>query len=122
MRVYTCAHTRADMPRSAFRHTYNCLATSDNTRTYNDGYHIVHHRNSKMHYLEMPQHFINTLDQHDDNDGEIMFWHACLLAFLSSCSPHFSCSTLPRGLCCMIWSAPGTFISLHLASKRTYPA
>ena len=50
--------------------TYNCLACPDNRRTYNDGYHILHHLNSRLHWSELPQRFIDTLAAHDENDGE----------------------------------------------------
>ncbi len=51
------------------RSTYNCLACADNSRTYNDGYHIIHHLNSRLHWSELPQRFIDTLQEHDENDG-----------------------------------------------------
>lgn len=34
-------------PSDDFSLTYNCLACPDNARTYNDGYHILHHANSR---------------------------------------------------------------------------
>lgn len=35
-------------PRSDYRLTYNCVDCPDNSRTFNDGYHIVHHLNSQV--------------------------------------------------------------------------
>ena len=38
-------------PRSSYRLTYNCINCPDNRRTYNDGFHIVHHLNSQVRVL-----------------------------------------------------------------------
>jgi hypothetical protein len=38
----------ATAPSSPFQQTYNCIATLDNRKTYNDGYHIQHHFNSRV--------------------------------------------------------------------------
>lgn len=57
-------------PGSPYRSTYNCLACPDNARTYNDGYHIIHHLNSRLHWSQLPQQFAATLAEHDENDGE----------------------------------------------------
>lgn len=59
-------------PDDDYRLTYNCLACGDNARTYNDGYHIVHHVNSRLHWSELPQRFIDTLKEHEAHDGESM--------------------------------------------------
>ncbi|KAG2493498.1 hypothetical protein HYH03_008314 [Edaphochlamys debaryana] len=58
-----------DEPRNVYRSTYNCMDCFDNRRTYNDGYHVIHHLNSRLHWSEMPQKFIDTLQAHDDNDA-----------------------------------------------------
>eukprot|EP00887_Chlorella_sp_A99_P005783 scaffold1.g5783.t1 len=51
-------------PGSSYRLTYNCLACPDNARTYNDGYHVVHHLNSQLHWSELPAKFADCLEQH----------------------------------------------------------
>ena len=52
--------------------TYNCLACPDNRLTYNDGYHVLHHLNSKLHWSEVPCRFIDTLEAHDVKDGGLI--------------------------------------------------
>lgn len=58
-----------EQPRSAYGMAYNCLATGDNSATFNDGYHILHHLNSMTHWSQLPVRFMMTLDQHIENKG-----------------------------------------------------
>lgn len=57
-------------PRDDFALTYNVLACADNARTFNDGYHVLHHANSRTHWSELPAAFVAALDKHDARDGE----------------------------------------------------
>lgn len=66
-------------PDDDYKLTYNCLACPDNSRTYNDGYHILHHANSRLHWSELPSAFIQQLHLHDDKDGEEA--HMCTHGF-----------------------------------------
>lgn len=34
--------------------TYNCIDTPVNQTTFNDGYHVIHHANARLHWSEMP--------------------------------------------------------------------
>mmetsp|Transcript_18341 Transcript_18341/g.52201 ORF Transcript_18341/g.52201 Transcript_18341/m.52201 type:complete len:379 (-) Transcript_18341:157-1293(-) len=44
--------------------TYNCIDTPVNQTTFNDGYHIVHHLNARLHWTEIPQYFYDTREKH----------------------------------------------------------
>ena len=57
-------------PESDYSLTYNCVAAKDNQQTFNDGYHVIHHVNSRLHWSEMPQKFIDTIQKHGEEDGE----------------------------------------------------
>ena len=69
-------------PRSAYSMAYNSVATGDNSATFNDGYHILHHLNSMTHWSELPVQFLKSLDRHIENKGLRMFLH---------CIPSCSC-------------------------------
>jgi len=59
-------------PENDYTLTYNCVAHKDNQQTFNDGYHVIHHLNSRLHWSEMPQKFIDTIDQHG-REGALTF-------------------------------------------------
>merc|ERR1719235_278129 len=44
-------------PESNYALTYNCIDSFVNQRTFNDGYHVIHHYNVRMHWSEMVEHF-----------------------------------------------------------------
>eukprot|EP00850_Spirogloea_muscicola_P011254 SM000069S20691 [mRNA] locus=s69:213200:215070:+ [translate_table: standard] len=56
-------------PRNNYALTYNLVQSADNQKTFNDGYHIVHHVNSKLHWTELPKRFIETLGKHAEEDA-----------------------------------------------------
>jgi len=58
--------------QSNFGLTYNCIDTPGNQTTFNDGYHIVHHLNARLHWSEMPQYFYDNRQKHIDA-GAITF-------------------------------------------------
>lgn len=55
--------------RSNYGHTYNCVNHFENQTTFNDGYHIVHHVNSKLHWSEMPNSFLQNLHKYVEHDA-----------------------------------------------------
>ena len=54
---------------SAYRLTYSCVGHAANQRTGNDGYHIQHHLNSRLHWSELPGKLLATLPQHAEESG-----------------------------------------------------
>ncbi len=57
-------------PGSAYGMTYNCIACGDNAITFNDGYHIQHHLNSRTHWSELPLRFMESLEEHVAQAGD----------------------------------------------------
>merc|ERR1719487_1412115 len=43
-----------------------------NMLTFNDGYHITHHVNSRIHWTEMPLHFIEHIDKYEEGDAIVL--------------------------------------------------
>ena len=52
-----------EMPRNAHGMSYNCIGFDGNQRSFNDGYHTIHHLNSKLHWTQLPQQFIRCKQQ-----------------------------------------------------------
>jgi fatty acid desaturase len=51
--------------RANFRHSYNVLDSPYNQITFNDGYHVEHHLNSKKHWSELPDSCAKTLQEYE---------------------------------------------------------
>ena len=49
--------------------TYSCANHPDNQRSFNDGYHVQHHLNSRLHWSQLPLRFVESLPQHAAADG-----------------------------------------------------
>ena len=39
---------------------YNCVNHFENQKTFNDGYHVIHHIKPGLHWTMLPQEFENT--------------------------------------------------------------
>eukprot|EP00873_Tetraselmis_striata_P025334 jgi/Tetstr1/445598/TSEL_003404.t1 len=91
-------------PESDYTLTYNCVAHVDNQQTFNDGYHSIHHLNSRTHWSEMPKKFMETMDKHAAEDalvfkgiGFFEIGAACMLGKLGWLADHVvSCSETPK--------------------------
>lgn len=55
--------------RSSYGLTYNIINSEENMKTFNDGYHIIHHVNSKLHWTQLPVRFMETLEKHAEEDA-----------------------------------------------------
>ena len=53
-----------DTPRNTYRMSYNIVGTPENQLTYNDGYHLMHHLNSRTHWSELPSQLLASLHLH----------------------------------------------------------
>jgi fatty acid desaturase len=56
-------------PRSNYHLAYNVINDECNQRTFNDGYHIEHHANSRKHWSELPSSFLANLDLYAKEDA-----------------------------------------------------
>ena len=45
-------------PRNDFKLTYTCVNSSENQKTFDDGYHVTHHIDSKLHWTKFARHFM----------------------------------------------------------------
>ena len=74
-------------PQNVFRLTYNCIDCPDNQVTCNDGYHIMHHLNSKRHWSELPHSFLDSYEQHAAQQGDPRISHASTSLLQTSAAP-----------------------------------
>jgi len=58
-----------EKPHDNYNLTYCCINTTDNQYSFNDGYHITHHVNARLHWSLMPERFLKNLDQYVDSDA-----------------------------------------------------
>ena len=85
-----------DRHNNSYALTYNLVDSPENAFAYNDGYHIIHHVNSRLHWSEMPQAFVNSLDKHAAQDAFVFrgltFMDVGIMAFtgrLDKLADHF---------------------------------
>ena len=55
-------------PRCNFRLAINVVNHPDNQRSFNDGFHVLHHVNSQIHWTDFPSTFVKRLEEHAEKD------------------------------------------------------
>jgi hypothetical protein len=63
------AFVKPEDPRCNFGLAYTVLNHPDNQRSFNDGWHTLHHVNSQIHWSEFPAKFVERLSEHGDKDA-----------------------------------------------------
>jgi len=64
----------ATMPQNLKSYEFNCALSLqsinhfDNQHAFNDGYHVTHHINSRVHWTDLASHFLNNLEKYVEND------------------------------------------------------
>ncbi|UPQ98061.1 putative fatty acid desaturase [Chloropicon primus] len=70
---------------SNYRSTFNCLDCFDNTKSFLDGYHVLHHNNSRLHWSMFPETFMKQVDKMNEEKAlsfvKIGFFEASLLIY-----------------------------------------
>jgi fatty acid desaturase len=61
--------------RNNYALAYNCIDSGENRKTFNDGYHILHHLDSRRHWSELPSVFHASIDKHVEQ-GALTFRNA----------------------------------------------
>jgi len=51
-----------------YKLTFNTINSAENGLSFNDGYHVVHHRWASLHWMDMPRRFMEDLPTHAAQD------------------------------------------------------
>ena len=60
-----------DDPQNEYKSAYTCINSFENQKTFDDGYHVQHHLDSRMHWSKFATHFSQkeTLEKHAKEDA-----------------------------------------------------
>jgi fatty acid desaturase len=58
-------------PKNNYTNSINCINVRYNRTCFNDGYHIVHHLNPAMHWLDLPNDFKKNIPRYTDENSII---------------------------------------------------
>lgn len=56
-------------PDNCYRNSITCINSVYNKRCYNDGYHIGHHLKPSMHWTDMPNNFLENIDNYKTEEA-----------------------------------------------------
>lgn len=57
-----------DSPDNIYKNSITCINTVYNKQCFNDGYHIGHHLRPALHWTEMPNNFLQNIEEYKRND------------------------------------------------------
>ena len=57
-----------DQPDDIYKNSITCINTVYNKQCFNDGYHIGHHLRPALHWTEMPNNFLQNIEEYKRND------------------------------------------------------
>jgi fatty acid desaturase len=55
-------------PGNIYKNSITCINTVYNKQCFNDGYHIGHHLRPALHWTEMPNNFLQNIEEYKQND------------------------------------------------------
>lgn len=55
-------------PANIYKNSITCINTVYNKQCFNDGYHIGHHLRPALHWTEMPNNFLQNIEEYKQND------------------------------------------------------
>jgi fatty acid desaturase len=87
-------------PGNIYKNSITCINTVYNKQCFNDGYHIGHHLRPALHWTEMPNNFLQNIEEYKQNDVVIFtgldyfqIWFLLMTKNYAYLSKRFVCLT-----------------------------